>query len=260
MYRRYHRREFVSPDPLQFLYGYASPRDREIAGIVAACLAYGRVSQIVKSTAVVLNRLGPQPSDFLQNASLQELRLLFTGFRHRFATGAELGLLLGALKRLISDYGSLYNCFLAAEAPGSHSVVPALGGLVDAIKDRAGGLECHLLPSPARGSACKRLHLFLRWMVRSDDVDPGGWSGISPAKLIIPLDTHMHRIGSALGFTHRRQADIKTALEITEGFRMLAPEDPVRYDFALTRPGIRNDPAGNRLLAGLYHMKGADRT
>ncbi|MCD6487215.1 MAG: TIGR02757 family protein, partial [Syntrophobacterales bacterium] len=98
-----------------------------------------------------------------------------------------------------------------------------------------------LLPSPAKGSACKRLNLFLRWMVRHDDVDPGGWDDISSSKLIIPLDTHMHRICLALGITKRKQADMKTALEITRSFQVMAPHDPVRYDFALTRLGIRKD-------------------
>ena len=92
-----------------------------------------------------------------------------------------------------------------------------------------------------RGSACKRLNLLLRWMVRRDDVDPGGWEGIAPSLLVIPLDTHMDAIGRSLGFTCRKQADLKAALEITDGFRKIAPHDPVRYDFSLTRFGIRNE-------------------
>ncbi len=97
-----------------------------------------------------------------------------------------------------------------------------------------------LLPSPGKGSACKRLNLFLRWMVRSDDVDPGGWSGVDAGKLIVPLDTHMHRMGLEVGLTRRKQADMQAALEVTRAFRTIAPEDPVRYDFALTRLGIHD--------------------
>ena len=97
------------------------------------------------------------------------------------------------------------------------------------------------MPWPSRGSACKRLNLYLRWMIRSDEVDPGGWSGVHPRKLIVPLDTHMHRIGREWGFTRRKAADMKTALEITEAFRSINELDPVKYDFALTRTGIRKD-------------------
>ena len=98
-----------------------------------------------------------------------------------------------------------------------------------------------LLPLPDRGSACKRLNLFMRWMVRQDAVDPGGWSGVPLSKLIIPLDTHMHRISRAMGLTSRRQADMGTAMEVTRAFQKFAPDDPLRYDFVLTRLGIRKD-------------------
>jgi uncharacterized protein (TIGR02757 family) len=99
----------------------------------------------------------------------------------------------------------------------------------------------HLIPPVGRGSACKRLNLYLRWMIRKDAVDPGGWDGISPSMLIVPLDVHMHRISRLIGFTERSQADMKAALEITSCFRKLYPDDPVRYDFTLTRFGIRSD-------------------
>ena len=106
-----------------------------------------------------------------------------------------------------------------------------------------------LLPDPDRGSACKRLHLFLKWMVRVDAVDPGGWTVLPPSALVVPVDTHMHRIGLALGLTERGQADIRTALEMTEAFSLVRPDDPVRYDFALTRFGIRPDLDMEALLS-----------
>lgn len=87
----------------------------------------------------------------------------------------------------------------------------------------------------------KRLNLFLRWMVRSDAVDPGGWSGIKPSQLLIPLDTHMHKISLLLGFTKRAQSDIKTVIEVTDALRKISPEDPIKYDFVLTRFGIRDE-------------------
>jgi uncharacterized protein (TIGR02757 family) len=98
--------------------------------------------------------------------------------------------------------------------------------------------DTYLVPSPAAGSACKRLNLFLKWMVRSDAIDPGGWTGVSPRQLIVPLDIHMRRIGRRYGLTRRMTANMRMALEITAGFRRFCPDDPTRYDFALTRPGI----------------------
>ena len=111
-----------------------------------------------------------------------------------------------------------------------------------------GGSLPFLLPFPEKGSACKRLNLFLRWMVRKDRVDPGGWDGVPASKLIVPLDTHMYGITRGLGFTERKSADLRTAIEATAAFRKIAPRDPVRYDFALTRPGIRRDPEAGALL------------
>jgi uncharacterized protein (TIGR02757 family) len=149
-------------------------------------------------------------------------------------------MLLGA-RRVIRLYGSLHACFAAGLRETDDTVIPAL---TDFVKELMGGdVPCdkYLVPEPGRGSACKRLHLYLRWMVRKDAVDPGGWDGIPASKLVIPLDTHMYQIGVALRLTKRNQADLRTALEITNAFREIVPEDPVRYDFALTRLGIRED-------------------
>jgi uncharacterized protein (TIGR02757 family) len=113
-----------------------------------------------------------------------------------------------------------------------------VGGLCGFVRE-LGAEECtSLLPLPERGSACKRLNLFLRWMVRRDEVDPGGWRRIPRSALVIPMDVHMHRIAVAFGLTTRRQADMRAAREVTEAFRVVSPEDPTRYDFALTRQGI----------------------
>ncbi len=105
----------------------------------------------------------------------------------------------------------------------------------------------HLAPNPRAGSACKRWNLYLRWMVRSDRVDPGGWSRVSPALLVVPLDTHMHRVCREIGLTSRSAANLATALEITAGFRELCPSDPARYDFALTRVSMAGNSAARAL-------------
>lgn len=239
LYIAVNRREMVHPDPLEFLYRYECLKDREIAGFIGSSLAYGRVAQILKSVATVLDVMGPSPHDFLLSVSRNELKARFQGFCHRFACDTDLIDLLSAIKRVIQEYGSLYACFLNGYRSSDDLLIPAQIRFCEALSY---GYDLgHLLPLPQRGSACKRLNLFLRWMVRCDAVDPGGWPEIPASRLIIPLDTHMHRIGNHLGFSARKQADLRTALEITAAFAGLNPNDPVRYDFALTRIGIRKD-------------------
>jgi len=238
---KYNRREFVRPDPLEFLYDYEDVQDREVVGLIASSLAYGRVKCILRSVARVLERMH-RPARFLEEVSETALFDTFRDFRHRVTSGETLSLLLLGAKRVISRYGSLGACFRAALREEHDTVFPALSSFVDELTRSAGSCPKHLLPVPAKGGACKRLNLFLRWMVRRDEVDPGGWDEVPPAKLVVPLDTHMHNVGRVLGFTKRKQADRRTVLEITAAFRSIAPEDPVRYDFALTRLGIRKDP------------------
>ncbi|MBI4775176.1 MAG: TIGR02757 family protein [Deltaproteobacteria bacterium] len=247
LYLRYNRREFVHPDPLAFLYPYEDVRDREIVGLIASALAYGRVNQIMKSVGLVLERM-PSPHAFLRQASLRSLEKTFQGFKHRFTTGEELAALLFGVKRAVERHGSLSSCFRLGLHDEDDTVLEALAAFVDELSTLANRSLSFLLPSPTKGSACKRLHLYLRWMVRRDAVDPGGWKSVDPSKLVVPLDTHMYRIGLALGLTGCKQANIRAALEVTAGFRTIAPNDPVRYDFALTRLGIRTDTDLNAFL------------
>ena len=240
LHSRYNRRAYVHPDPLEFLYGYEGACDREVVGLVASSLAYGKVAQRLKSVSAVLERM-PSPSAFLRSASRESLSRVFADFRHRFASGEDLSAMLYGAKCVMERHGSLHACFARNLRDDDDTVLPALSAFVDELTAAADGQARHLLPSPGRGSACKRLNLFLRWMVREDDVDPGGWRDVPASKLIVPLDTHMHRICLALGLTRRKQADMRTATEITAAFRTIVPEDPVRYDFALTRLGIRDD-------------------
>jgi uncharacterized protein (TIGR02757 family) len=241
LYARYNRREFIHPDPLEFLHRYEDPRDREIVGLVASSLAYGRVSLINKSIAKLLEQM-PSPSRFLRRSSRTTLERAFRGFKHRFTTGEEISAMLIGVKHVLADHGSLRACFRAGLPPESPTIIPALSFLVHEITASGSGRLTFLLPRPESGSACKRLHLFLRWMVRRDDVDPGGWDDVPASKLLVPLDTHMHRICRALKLTERKQADARAAIEITDAFRAVSPGDPVRYDFSLTRLGIRRDP------------------
>jgi uncharacterized protein (TIGR02757 family) len=241
IYRFYNSRRWVHPDPLEFLYLYPDPEDIEIVGLIASSLAYGRVAQILKSVSSILTPMGESPSAYLNKSNKTSLYASFGEFRHRFTDSENIVSMLLGIRNVIKEYGSLHQCFLEGMKANDTTILPALSFLVCELRQSKHSCPGCLLPFPENGSACKKLNLFLRWMVRKDMVDPGCWADINPSMLIIPLDTHMHRICLQLGLTVRKSGDIRTALEITEAFKKMAPEDPVKYDFALTRLGIRND-------------------
>ena len=249
LYWTYNSRMWVHPDPLEYLYHYSDPFDQEIVGLIASSLAYGRVAQILKSIKWVLDKMGSSPYRFLKRTKPGSFQKLFGDFKHRFTTSEELIAMFTGVKRLIACYGSLYSCFLSGFNEDDDHILPALACMVRELTTTFNGTCNSLLPLPERGSACKRLNLFLRWMVRKDRVDPGGWQDIPAGKLIVPLDTHMYRICFSLRLTARKNSDMRTAIEITQAFRSVQPNDPVRYDFALTRLGIRKDADPNMLLA-----------
>ena len=244
LYVQYNRRDLVHPDPLEFLYRYNRVEDREIAALIASSLAYGRVTMILKSVSAVLDAMGPSPRAFVEDGTPKEWRELFADFRHRFTDGEDVVALLSGVKRVCRTFGELGNALLMG-CVARGSLVASLDLLVEQLEN---GRKNSLLCRPALGSACKRHFLMLRWMVRRDDVDPGGWSGLNPADLLIPLDTHMYAVCRSLRFTRRNAADLKTAREITSVFAQMRPDDPVRYDFALTRFGIRPDMSEAELL------------
>ena len=246
-YRLYNKREFVHPDPLEFLYHYKIKEDIEISGLIASALAFGRVAQILKSVSFVLGVMGKSPSEYLKNSSYNSIKKDYKGFVYRFVREKEIIALLYALKNIFDDFGSIENCFTTGISPDDQTILNGLFNFDKEIKNRADDSPGYLFADPAKGSGCKRMNLFLRWMVRNDDVDLGIWDSIPPAKLIVPVDTHMHKISQKLYLTKRKQANMKTALEITEGFRKFSPDDPVKYDFSLTRFGIRDDMSLNEI-------------
>lgn len=244
MYRLYNKRHLVHPDPLEFLYKYSEALDREVVGIIASSLAYGRVAQILKSVDCILQPMGKHPFRFLQKTDSSKLMKIYKGFKHRFTTDKEMVSLLSGVHRVIMKYGSLNRCFVSGMRPEDENVLPALGK----FSKELACVSRYLVPSPQDGSACKRLNLFLRWMVREDDVDPGGWCSVGPAKLIIPLDTHMVNISKKLNITAKKTANIRMAEEITAAYKHVNADDPVKYDFALTRFGIRSEMKISELL------------
>ncbi len=251
LYERFNRRDYVNPDPLEFLYRFDDLRDREVVGMIASSLAFGNVKQITKSIDSALRVMGTSPADFLDGSTPRKIEDSFSGFKHRWITGRELAMMLLGVRRLMRKYGSLEACFGAGFSESDGDVVPALTRFVDEIAGANGTLSTGFVPSPCRKSACKRLNLFLRWMVRNDRVDPGGWKCVPASMLLVPLDTHMHRLSMLLGFTDRKQKSLETAREITCAFREVSPEDPVTYDFALTRLGIRRDEGRKEFLERL---------
>ena len=246
LYRIYAKRRYVHPDPLELVLRYERIEDREIAALVASSLAYGRVCGILRSAGEVLETFGNSPYEYIRKGSLSKFRRDFAGFVYRFHTGEDLSLLFEGVRLALNEFGSLEACFLAGGAPSTD-----MRGTQEAFVTRLCRMfpdgKSTLLPSPERGSACKRLNLMLRWLVRCDEVDPGGWTKVPASALIVPLDTHMHRIARKLGLTQRNAADWKTADEVTKAFAKYVPEDPVRYDFTLTRFGIHPDFARNPL-------------
>lgn len=253
LYLQYNHRRFADPDPILFLYRYDDPLDREVVALISASLAYGKVAHILKSIQAVLERIGENPATSLRETPWRELRHRFRTFRHRWTTGEEMASFLSGIRGVQARFGSLESCFLQGLTVGDPTLTPTLSRFVDQVYRHSEGCPpASLLPIPERGSASKRLHLFLRWMVRRDAVDPGGWDRVPQSKLVVPLDTHMHRIGRVLGMTGRRQAGLAAAMDVTEVLRRFSPDDPVKYDFSLTRLGIRPEAD----LAGFFRRCG----
>lgn len=242
IYHRYHRREMVPPDPLQCLYAYEDPVEREVAALLAASLAVGRAQSIVHQVSAVLSQMGPKPASFLKQADAEEVQRVCRGFRYRFFAEDELRAFLEGVRAILRLCGSLESAMAQCLTRSQGDVLRALdlfAGMLEGGVVGDGRRKNRLVASPSSGSACKRWHLFLRWMVRCDAVDPGGWSCLRPRDLIVPVDTHMFAVARTCNLTRRRHCDLKTALEITEGFRRLCPDDPVRYDFSLTRMAMK---------------------
>jgi uncharacterized protein (TIGR02757 family) len=248
LYRAFDHTEAAN-DPVHIVRRYQAPDDREIVGFCAAGLAFGRVASVLNSIESLLAVMGPSPAAFVHRFDpLRDSRQLMP-LVHRWIRGQDLAALLLILQRMLRDAGSIERFFLAGDDPAAPDVAPALESFSRRALDtdlraiygrrmptRAG--VCYFFPRPSSGSACKRLNLFLRWMVRKDAIDLGVWSRCPPSRLIIPLDTHVIRVGQCLGLTRYRSPGWKMASDITASLREMNPEDPVRYDFSLCHVGM----------------------
>ncbi|MFQ5737292.1 MAG: TIGR02757 family protein [Thermodesulfobacteriota bacterium] len=243
--------EYLSPDPLEFVHRFSTPGDREVVGLVSASLAYGRVEGIKKSVEKVLGVMGPSPHRFVMGFDPVRDAPAFSGFVHRFNRGPDIACLLYFIRQMVEQSGSVGGFFMRGYAPGERNIKGALHAFSTSVLALDSGPvygKKHLpksagvrffFPTPVDKSPCKRLNLYLRWMVRrGDGLDFGIWEGVDPARLVIPLDTHIARISRYIGLTRRSTPDWKMAEEITDALREFDPGDPVKYDFSLCRLGI----------------------
>jgi uncharacterized protein (TIGR02757 family) len=257
-YREYNFRERLLHDPIEFPHRYSDPNDIETAGFIASCFAYGKIGLFKPVIEKILEPGGKRPSRFFADFSIKKDSGYFKGISYRFSREREILCFTYMISEAVKTWGSLKNLFYHYYRPEQEDIRDALCGFVDYFFSvdttavygknvKPSGLT-HLFPSPKKGSACKRMNLFLRWMVRTEDIDMGIWERISPSKLIIPLDTHIARISRCLKLTKKKSSDWKTAKEITESLKALDPEDPLKYDFALCHHGISG------LCKGMNHM------
>lgn len=246
LFAAYHSKAYIGLDPLTTLQQFSAPQDLECGGLIASVVAYGRVETIISSIKDIFGRIESQPYHFITETTFREKRMALRGFRHRFNDGDELALLLQACAQLLREHTSIeqfFNKHLAGTAPSMANAIARFSETIHAIALTIGsslpGAFSFLVPSPQKGSACKRMNMYLRWMVRPcDGIDLGVWKSIAPSILIIPVDTHISAIARREQLTTRTTADWRMAESITESLRSIDPCDPVRFDFSLCRSGM----------------------
>ncbi|MBQ1213595.1 MAG: TIGR02757 family protein [Tidjanibacter sp.] len=239
LHDRFNCVDFIEPDPISIPHSFSDPLDREIAGFLAATIAWGNRKAIVKSANRMMDYLDGRPYDFVMGASEWELKGLAT-YVHRTFNGMDLECFVRALRRVCRQSGSLGEWFQGEwENTGDMREVLAHFRHFFFDFDHPARSEKHL-SSIAKGAACKRLNMYLRWMVRRDErgVDFGLWQRIPMSALYLPLDVHSGNVARALGLLERKQSDWRAVEQVTERLREFCPDDPVKYDYALFGAGI----------------------
>jgi uncharacterized protein (TIGR02757 family) len=250
-------------DPIQIVRRFERPDDREVVGFVAASLAFGRVASVLQSIERVLAIMGPRPAAYVRRFDPSRQVAAFTPVVHRWTKGADVAALLWIMKHMIGQSGSIEQFFVEGDDPAADDVgvaidslsaralkvdlKPVYGRVPRSTRSRPG--VSYFFPCSAAGSGCKRMNLFLRWMIRKDALDLGVWRAVSPARLVVPLDTHVIRVGRCLGLTAYTSPGWRMARDITASLRRLDPADPVKYDFALCHLGMMNACGFNRAQA-----------
>ena len=244
----YHYKAFdkskLEPDPLQFPHLFMDEKDIEVMAFIASVFAFGNVKQIVNSLNRFLVIANNQPYRFIQTLSMNNA--LTSNFIHRFYSTDDILHLFQLLNAVYNEFGLLKKLFLSGYNETDNNVKNAITNFSNFFLQKAQnefgilsrGLK-FIFPLPEKGSACKRMNLFLRWMVRNDELDFGLWGEVPTSKLIIPVDTHVARICKQLKLTKRKNVSWKMAEEITENLKKFDLNDPVKYDFAICHIGMR---------------------
>ena len=251
LYRDFDYAARVDRDAIHYPLRYADPSDREVVALLTACLAYGRVDLFGRALEGVLAAMGGSPATFVRGFAPARDAAAFDGFIYRFNRPYDVVAFCVATRDVLARHGTLERCFAAGDDPAAPHVGPALERFAQTFLDaevralfprgRLSRGYRHLFPLPSTGGPCKRLHLFLRWMVRREPPDFGQWTSISPARLLVPVDTHIENMSRAIGLTRRRSRTWRMAEEITGHLALLDPEDPVKYDFALCHKRMSGD-------------------
>ncbi len=260
LYREFDRLDSAS-DPVHIVRRYREAADREVAGFLAAGLAFGRVAGLMQSIERLLACMGPAPAEWARAFDPARDGGALEPLVHRWTRGRDFVALVWILRHMLERSGSIEGFFVE----GLDRAAPDVGRALESFSSRARAIDLrpaygtrprspgvhYFFPRPSAGSACKRLNLFLRWMVRRDAVDLGVWTRVPASMLVVPLDTHIIRVGRCLGLTRRKSPGWRMAAEITASLREIDPVDPVRYDFALCHVGMHG-------LCG-FGRRGGDR-
>jgi uncharacterized protein (TIGR02757 family) len=242
--------EHSATDPIQIVRRYSRPDDVEVVAFCAASLAFGRVASVLQSIERLVAIMGERPAEYVRRFDPARHAPAFQGLVHRWTREHDLVALLWIIRQMLERSGSIEGFFLE----GYDASAPDLAAALDSFSARAMALDLkaaygkvpkrpgvsYFFPSPSKGSACKRLNLFLRWMVRRDALDLGVWTRVPASKLIVPLDTHVIRVGRCLRLTRYTSPGWKMARDITASLTRIDPADPVRYDFSICHLGMMN--------------------
>ena len=248
IYKKHARIALIKDDPVEFPHRYERPEDIEVVSLIASSFSYGQVAQFKKAIEKILAVLGESPHAALMKMDAVVFLKKLDGVYYRFNRPEDIAGYLLLISEALKKHGTLGKLFMSL--PGDTSA-ERLSAFVAALlsadtapvygKNRKPGGLRQLLPDPKSGTACKRMHMFLRWMVRRDEIDFGLWSEFGAERLLIPLDTHVARFSKRVGLTGRNATDHKTALDVTGAFLILNPSDPIKYDFALAHRGISGE-------------------
>jgi len=231
-------------DPIWSIKKIRNEEDIEPAAFITSCYSYGRIEVFEKFLINFFSKIGYNLREFILNFSHDKDKKYLKDSSYRFNSEKDFEKLIISLQRCYRQKGSLLNLFYEKYNIKDETILFALNYFSEYLNE---GIEendsfGYLIPLASKGSACKRLNLFLRWMVRKDEIDMGLWANkISKSKLIMPVDTHIYRISRLMGFVKRSSADMKFALELTSFLKQFDSDDPVKYDFALCHIGIEEN-------------------